>query len=242
MADLKETTYKKHIFTLQRTVYVFYFSWLFTIFILCLPILILDVINGRIFFLHEYRHIPYKYGENIYNANFIFIFVWFSYLIITRNLKTPWDPYFIISDTDIQYNTFAVPFKNILIDKLIWNRLPLSHVKEIQLHIRNEDKDKPGFRLNEKDKEVVDAFKKIPFRLFPYPDQGMYDRVSVLYKNQTLIIEDTSGKSFASINVTYAYEEELAKLQEFLDKKSITFTKQFVKMEDRVKKSVWLSW
>lgn len=219
------------------------YSWVFYGAIVALPLL---------FYKYILAGCPVPYGINSplppCNTNngtdgvFFFMIIGVPFILaITKHLNKPWDPFFIITDKHIQYRKIALFFHFHFLDKYIWQTYELSSIAKIQLVIREQDKEKEGFRAGQylqDQKGYKEYYKNLSFDDFI--KIGLVHRtwndIKPIFKNQKLQLFGQDGNLIDELSVSFAYEEDLNNLNDFLIQKHIPFTITFADIPDELQK------
>ena len=172
-----------------------------------------------------------------WETNYTFaIIVLVLFAIFTGHLEKPWGPFLTISESELRFNRIPFFLHFSFLDRFLWKTFPIQSIASMQLVIRADDKNKAGFKL-EGNQDDVDKF----FKNFSYDDYISWRRTKGFsgnmpyYKNQKLALLDKNSTTIAELTVSFAYEEDLNKLQTYMNERHIPFTITFRFMNDELR-------
>ncbi len=239
MYKSRENKYHIHVqFFIRRFPIDYYFNLVLFAFIVYIPIIIDDFFIQSCFPGNRNPHVvtcPIPVWQNIYLFTVLSIVL---VCILSGRFVNPKGPMLTISKTGLRYNRIPFFLRFSFLDKIFWKSYPVASIASIHLIIREQDSEKAGFKLSSNQEDINKYYKNIPYseierREFFSTTSDRYGMTPV-YKNQKLVIIN-KDKSRAELIVSFAYEEDLQKLDVFLKEKGISFTVSFQQMNDAIK-------
>lgn len=213
-----------------------------TIVVIFLPIILPMFLNGCSRYVSQNSNVAcYDYPLWI-NYYFLGMIILFVILYFTNHLVTPWSPVLVATTSVLKYRRYQYFISLPALDKFLWYSVPLDKIKEAQLFIRVEDKDKEGLKVG-KMPEEHEGYRKF-HKNMSFEEYWTYqitrDKIGdfgldPLYKNQNLLLLGDDKAVLAEIPLTFVYEEDLQQINGYFKSKRIPFSVKYTHMPDEVK-------